>query len=891
MLILLKQYPTGLYASDPYGQQVEVYEQIFFDTSDASITTNLIAESNLIFFEMNLDQLIHQDGSTEYRYDGNGGFYATLPPTNPKFSLSLQVNPPNSGTVQDLTNLGPYEAGQQVNLSANPTSGFRFVSWTRNGLVISSLPSFTFSMPASNVILIANFQTLPPDPEPEPEPSPERIPDSFYDLELRVGGIQIPMPPFVQKSVEGLLSDILEGEHSYPVNIPLSPKEMNALGLPNDPQTAKSFSEPISAEIWSHGNLRYRGHLDVLKADEERIRCSFILDSGFFIAKNKELKISQCYTDEDIIDLSNQTVYAVGGYELRFNYRDIRVQVNSQSKAFLKAQYEDHVAMLEAIVDWLISLGLGLSISVEYSDDLTDETSKIIYWDTTTVTTCAIYVLNGPSQSGGTDRYSRARKLTSRRFDMSTWMQVDEANRIAFPTLYNRNLYEGNNDLHDGIVNRYDEAGRLYVSNIRYLSYSESFRWEHAIIPFLYLTDVVKQIFRHLNIQISGEFFEHDLVKRMLVYNNHTLDFITVTSNNVPSRRTSENIHRGDKFTEQTTFYYENTHDLLIKLANHAPNYSVIDFLKGLKNYFGLKYNFNVLQNRVEIKFVRSIIRSRQFLDLTTQSGKVFTLHHGKENGYAFTYENPDPIMQDGVFARRNDEAISTDSNGALSLQSDFTVQNFLALDSLDAELFQIAYVESLRAWFRLVPDQSNPPFWKLYAFRQQSDVTASAASPPSGGGRRGWTLTLYPLIDSWINGRKMPAIECTANNREVKLENLECGLRLFAFYGEQEDSAGGKYAFASCTRYNAKELLSAEQYDLDIRSEDIYPFHADQERIITAGKEYETALLLSSYNLLHLSKSPIIRIANLDYLLEEKEVQNTSREFAVAKVKLYKIK
>lgn len=895
MLILLKQTPTGLFASDAYGQTVEIYDQVFFDTVSLGLVTNTLTEANALPFEMNEGQLFYTNAGDEYRYDGAGGFDVVSAPTTPVYTLTLQVAPTGGGTATDVTATGPYEAGESVSLSASAATDFTFMNWTRNGSVISTTAAFSFVMPAANVVLIANFIADSEVPEPV-EGEPVAIPSSFYDLELRVNGAQIPMPPFVQKKVEGMLSDILEGEYSYPVTIPLSPKEMTALGLPNDPQTARTYTKPIPSEIWSHGNLRFKGFLELLKSDEERIRASFILDSGFFISQNQTLTIPQCYGAEDVIDISGQTVSAVGGYELRFNYRDLRLTVNTFSKAFLKAQYESHLLMLEAIADWLSGLALALRVTIEYSEDDTDETSKVIYWDTTTVTTCTLVPVTG------TSRYTRARKLTSKRFLMEEWNRVDEVNRIAFPTIYNRNLYEGNNALHDGIVNRYDELGRLYVSNIRYLTYSESFRWEHTIIPFLYLTDVVKQIFKYLKIEVSGEFFDSDLVKRMLLYNNRTLDFVSVKINGTPSRRTALTIFHGDGNPDNESYYYENIHNLEIRLANHAPEYSVVEFLKGLKNYFGLKYDFNILQNRVEIRFVRNKIRSREVLDLTKQAGRVFTLHHGKESGFAFTYTNPDPLMQDGSVTkspRPSGEVplsgdVSTDANGAITIESDFTVQNYLALDGLDAELFQIAFVESLRAWFQLVPDQSNPPFWKLYAFRQQSDVTLSGASSrPSGEipSKRSWNLSLFPLVDSWIAGKKMPAIECTANNQEVKLENKACGLRIFAFYGQQEDADGHPYSFASCTRYDAQELLSEYQYDLDIRSEDIYPLHADQERIITAGKEYETTLILDNYNLLQLSRSPIIRIANLDYILEETETQNTTKEYAIAKARLYKIK
>ena len=606
-----------------------------------------------------------------------------------------------------------------------------------------------------------------------------------------------------------------------------------------------------------------------MKADEDRVRASFILDSGFFIQSNQDLTLPSCYEASDEIDISGQTVYAVGGFELRFNYRPIRVRVNNATRNFLPSEYPDHAQMLEGIRGWLNGLGLGLDISVEYSEDPTDESSKIIYWDTTTITTCVIETLFG------TSRYTRARKLTSRRFVMDPWNKSDETNRVAFPTIYNRNLYEGNNELHDGIVNRYDEQGRLYVSNIRYLSYSESFRWEHAIIPFLYLTDVVKQVFKKLGIAVSGEFFESDLIKRMLLYNNRTLDFVQVSVNGSPSRRTVVAVHQGEEDPENESHFYENVHDLVIKLGNHAPAYSVVQFLKGLKNFFGLSYDFNLLQNKVEIRFVREKLRSRVVLDLTQSAGKVYTLEHGKGLGIAYKYENPDPLMQDG----NTPFEFVPDT---ISMAATYTVQNFGALTALDAELFETAFVQSIRAVFTLTPDQSNPPYWKLTSWRQQEETQANL---------KNWNLGLYPMVDVVINGRKMPGIEVTANNPEVNLTNKESGLRIMAFYGQQEDPLDRPYAFASCTRFNAKEILSLDQYDLDIRGADIAPLHEDVNRILTRSKLYETEVLLDDYTLFRLSKTPIVRIANIDYAIMEIEVQNTTKEMAVCKVKLYKVK
>jgi hypothetical protein len=864
-LILLKQTPTGLYWRTPEIPENEIHSTWYFSTFTKEVTNLNVNGGN--FFELMDNQLVWTDPSNgdQYFYDPLGPGVILVPgegpAPDPTYTLSILVNPFNSGTATDDTDEGPYPAGAEIELSALPASGWSFVSWTVNGDTVSESDSFTFTMPPANTLLSANFQQdAPPEPEP-PKPPVEFTATSYYPLELRVNGVQIPISNLTEKRDTGIFKPDMIGEYSYPLTIPITETVMVALGLPNDPQSAWEYADSIPAELWAHGNRRYPGHLDILDADEKAIKSTFVLDSGFFINQNKALSIRNCYEDDDIIELDEPT-FAVGGYELRFNFRDLRLRVNSITRLFLKDEYEDHLSMLEAMAGYLEGMEFNLDVSIQYSEDLTDESSRIITWDTNVVTDIILEPVTG------TSRYSRARRLTNERLIMDAFDTVDESKRIAFPTVYNKELYEGNNQLHDGIVNRYDELGRLYFGNIAYLSYSESFRWENVLVPYLYLTDVVKTIFAYLKIQVSGSFFDDDRVKRMLLYNNRTLDFVQVTINGTPSRRTSNALYAGDSDPTQEAYRYQNVHNFNIKLKNHVPDVSVIDFLKAMKNYFFLKYDFNVLQNRVEIRFIRDVIRDMETLDFTKKAGRVYTLTMGKEKGLAIQYENPDPLLQDG-------------NSGGIPIP-DYTVTNFLALDSLDAEIDEIAFVRSLRAYFRLTPDQENPPFWKLAAFQQQDDTESN---------KRSWTVGMVPLVDAFVDGKKIPAIEMTAEQPEVNLFNKDTGIRIMAFYGRQSDAANRPYSFASCTRYNAKELATANQYDLDLRSDDMYPFWKDLDRIIDNGKEYETNLLLNDVDLIDLSKTRRIRIANIDYLIDEIEILNTQGEFAIGKVKMWKIK
>ena len=95
-------------------------------------------------------------------------------PTNPaepgaSYTLVLQTTPSGSGSfnVSTATN---YSEGTNVSLRAYANSNFKFVAWEKDGEVISTSSSFTYTMPAKNVKLIAHFKYDPSNPAEPTEP-------------------------------------------------------------------------------------------------------------------------------------------------------------------------------------------------------------------------------------------------------------------------------------------------------------------------------------------------------------------------------------------------------------------------------------------------------------------------------------------------------------------------------------------------------------------------------------------------------------------------------------------------------------------------------------------------------------------------------------------------
>jgi len=76
----------------------------------------------------------------------------TSPPTT--HNLNLEVIPTGAGTV---TGAGQYQAGEQINITAEANPGWEFVNWTDDDGIVSELPNFTFTMPTEDITLTANF--------------------------------------------------------------------------------------------------------------------------------------------------------------------------------------------------------------------------------------------------------------------------------------------------------------------------------------------------------------------------------------------------------------------------------------------------------------------------------------------------------------------------------------------------------------------------------------------------------------------------------------------------------------------------------------------------------------------------------------------------------------
>ena len=81
------------------------------------------------------------------------------------YELTMAVNPAGSGTATDVTGTSPYASGTVVNITAVAAQCYRFVNWSAPAgtFADANAADTTFTMPAQDVTVTANFEAVPAD--------------------------------------------------------------------------------------------------------------------------------------------------------------------------------------------------------------------------------------------------------------------------------------------------------------------------------------------------------------------------------------------------------------------------------------------------------------------------------------------------------------------------------------------------------------------------------------------------------------------------------------------------------------------------------------------------------------------------------------------------------
>ena len=144
------------------------------------------------------------------------------------YSLTMAANPDEGGTATDLTDTSPYAANTTVDIKAVAAACCRFVDWTVSAGEVGNATAAetTFTMPARDVTVTANFEPVPPDhykfyfaewqggEPPEKLPADVQLADQFGAFNATVGDVALFGNP-VKKVHGDTTMPISDGDRHY----------------------------------------------------------------------------------------------------------------------------------------------------------------------------------------------------------------------------------------------------------------------------------------------------------------------------------------------------------------------------------------------------------------------------------------------------------------------------------------------------------------------------------------------------------------------------------------------------------------------------------------------------------------------------------------------------
>ena len=96
--------------------------------------------------------VVSQNASYSFTVNADASYVANF--SLNMYTITLAADPQAGGTV---TGAGTYNYGENCTVNANPNDGYTFINWTRNGTVVSTDASYSFTL-TENVSLVAHFR-------------------------------------------------------------------------------------------------------------------------------------------------------------------------------------------------------------------------------------------------------------------------------------------------------------------------------------------------------------------------------------------------------------------------------------------------------------------------------------------------------------------------------------------------------------------------------------------------------------------------------------------------------------------------------------------------------------------------------------------------------------
>lgn len=384
-----------------------------------------------------------------------------------------------------------------------------------------------------------------------------RINDTYLDLDPRAAiSIRMNNPIFD--------ADNFPRVWTLPFSLPLTPRNLAALGYPNLINFAGKRKYPNTV-FYIRGLPFETGTFTVTEASDKFIKATFKNINLAFLEDLDNIKINKIL--ETIAIPQNNTAQTI-------------LSTNSPP-----GNYSINVNDINFSLDGSTGYGDPVQVAGHFSLEINQ-----VFPNLTSVTTPdrLIFTPSAGEQTKiqifeGFTVFSNNATAVANQSNMGDYIADSHTNgntKVAFPTYYNDAQYENGNPIFEGYINYY-ENGQLKQNTPQLTE-----QFEHTVVPFVRIPYILQQIVQNSDIKaIAGDFYNLADTQQLVIYNNYALDQISEYFD-----------------VSASGIRYLNGYKASIDLNQHIPDISAKDALKLLdfaNVYYEIKGETLYIRNKI----------------------------------------------------------------------------------------------------------------------------------------------------------------------------------------------------------------------------------------------------------------------------------------------------
>jgi hypothetical protein len=455
----------------------------------------------------------------------------------------------------------------------------------------------------------------------------------------------------------------------------------------------------------------------------------------------------------------------------------------------------------------------------------------------------------------------------------STWTKTSDQTDYVFAPIYNPGFlradvtkYTNGEDVPEDVQPNFMNK-IIYYSSTVMLAIAPN---QHTLVPFIYLTYLLKRVFLAFNITITGDILEDADFKKLFIDNYQAIDW---------------------SFADITTTTKFN-------LKNHVPqDWNVAGFLLNLAKRYAFSFQFDFNNRICKIVQVNTLPLKATKKDMTYSMAANVKLNFLSDRKICGLTQNFDEL----------DEAISQPDLSNLTRGEDVNQYTDLPSPS-DAYENYYCLVKSRNQWYACVYEEGTDPIyvWTLlgnniydYEPENQTDSIETDITTINQLLYTDWrpnSQALFPYVNrpgnanaktSQFIGQIPEVVSGYYFMPPSDTGYINFGMRLLYFHGMQPDTyntAGGisvKYPFASPHIFNTigervgncSAAFSGFDYSSDIGI--VNKFWLNWLKLLSSQEQIAFTLLLKLHEYLQLQWEDIILIKNVPYLLTKIVVES----------------